>query len=113
MPPLDPSCLRLAPTHLHTLQALLARYAPSAVAWAYSSRVTGGAHEGSDLDLALRNSTDPAQPVEGWLELKTALQESDLPILVDVHLWAYLPDAFHRVIEQGYVVVQGEGWTEY
>jgi hypothetical protein len=27
---------------------------------AYGSRVTGGAHDGSDLDLVLRNPADPA-----------------------------------------------------
>jgi hypothetical protein len=44
--------------------------------------------------------------VAGWLELKVALQESSLPILVEVHDWAHLPATFHRNIEQCYVVLQ-------
>jgi hypothetical protein len=39
-------------------------------------------------------------------KLKEALQESRLPILVELHLWAHLPTAFHDEIERRYVVVQ-------
>lgn len=74
--------------------------------WAYGSRVRGCAHEGSDLDLVLRHPQDLERDVEGWLELKEALQESMLPILVEVHLWARPPKAFHGEIEQAYVVLQ-------
>jgi hypothetical protein len=65
----------------------------------------GGAHGGSDLDIVLRDPSDPTQDVAGWLELKEALQASALPMLVDVHLWSRLPEAFHRNIEAGYVVL--------
>lgn len=106
MPPLELTCLQLSAAHLHTLQALLAEHVPQAEVWAYGSRVTGGAHEGSDLDLVLRNPADLTQTVETWFDLKEALQESALPILVDLHLWAHLPTAFHRNIESAYVVVQ-------
>ena len=106
MPQLDCSQLDLAPRHLAMLQTLLNRHVPDAQVWAFGSRVNGDAHEGSDLDLVLRNPPDLAQSVAGWLELKEALQESSLPILVEVHDWAHLPAAFHRNIEQGYVVLQ-------
>ena len=106
MPALDLSRLEMPAHHLQTLTNLLAQHVPNADVWAYGSRVTGGAHEGSDLDLVLRNPTDLTQDVEGWYELKEALQESTLPILVEVHLWSRLPQAFHRNIEAGYVVVQ-------
>lgn len=106
MPALDLSHLQLPPKHLHTLQALLAEHVPAAEVWAYGSRVTGGAHEGSDLDLVLRNPADLQQDVAGWADLKEALQNSLLPMLVDVHLWSHLPPSFHRNIEAGYVVVQ-------
>lgn len=79
---------------------------PQAQVWAYGSRVNGKAHEGSDLDLVLRNPTDLSQDVEGWDQLKDALQASDLPMLVDVHLWSRLPQAFHANIEAEYVVLQ-------
>lgn len=54
MPKLDLTHLMLPSKHLHTLQTLLAQYVPQAEVWAYGSRVTGGAHEGSDLDVVLR-----------------------------------------------------------
>lgn len=111
MPALDVSRLQLPDKYLHTLQTLLTEYVPQAEVWAYGSRVTGGAHEGSDLDLVLRNPADLKQDVEGWFELREALQDSDLPILVDVHLWSRLPKAFHPNIEAGYVVVK-EGEKE-
>jgi hypothetical protein len=34
------------------------------------------------------------------------LQDSLLPISVDVHQWSQLPPAFQRNIEAGYVVLQ-------
>ncbi len=106
MPPRDPACLQLQPTHLHLLRGLLTHYTPDAEVWAYGSRVNGGCHETSDLDLVLRWPADLSQDVPGWNELKEALQNSQLPIVVDLHLWSRLPKAFHVNIEAGYVVVQ-------
>lgn len=106
MPAIEPQQLQLPAAHLRTLRALLARHVPQAEVWAYGSRVTGGAHEGSDLDLVLRDPADPQREVDGWRDLVEALQDSPLPILVDVHLWPHLPDAFRRRIEAGYVVLQ-------
>jgi uncharacterized protein len=100
MPQLD-----LAAPHLATLQALLLRHVPEAEVWAFGSRVTGGAHEGSDLDLVLRNPTDLTHPVVGISALKTALQDSSLPLLVETHDWATLPEAFKREIMRCYVVL--------
>ena len=98
--------LQLAPRHLQLLRDLLHAHVPQAQVWAYGSRVTGGAHEGSDLDLVLRNPTRLSTACDGWLNLKEALQESSLPILVDVHDWARLPADFHHNIEHGYVELQ-------
>jgi uncharacterized protein len=105
MPALELSALDLPERHRQTLQALLATHTPYAQVWAYGSRVNGNAHEGSDLDLVLRNPVDLSQDVQGWQELKEALQTSDLPMLVDVHLWSRLPQAFHANIEAAYVEV--------
>lgn len=107
MPQLELSCLQWAPAHLQLLQSLLAEHVPDAQVWAYGSRVNGGAHEGSDLDLVLRNPADLSQDVPVWIDLKEALQNSNLPVLVEMHLWAHLPAAFHANIEAAYVVVQG------
>ena len=105
MPRLELNHLDLAPRHLAQLQALLAAHVPDAEVWAYGSRVTGGSHEGSDLDLVLRNAGDSTREVNNWAALKDALQQSMLPMMVDVHVWPHLPKAFHENIEAGYVVI--------
>lgn len=106
MPQLELARLYLSRSHLTQLQTLLAHHVPDAEVWAYGSRVSGGAHEGSDLDLVLRHPQDLARDVTGWIELKEALQNSALPMLVEVHLWPRLPATFHGEIERAYVVVQ-------
>lgn len=105
MPQLDLSHLRLLPRHLHTLQTLLAQHVPKAQVWAYGSRVTGGGHEGSDLDLVLRHPNDASRAVEGACALEEALQNSHLPMHVEVHQWSTVPASFHHNIEAQYVVV--------
>ena len=87
------------------LKALLDEHVPGVEVWAYGSRVNGESHEGSDLDLALRG---PAlEPLDGgFYDLLEAIEKSDIPILVQAHDWAMLPESFHREIERDYVVVQ-------
>ena len=88
------------------LEALLREHVPGAEVWSYGSRVNGESHEGSDLDLVLRSPT--LEPLSGeYLDLIEALEESNIPILIQVHDWARLPKSFHEEIERGYVVVQG------
>ena len=89
------------------LEALLREYVPDAEVWAYGSRVTGKGHEGSDLDLVLRGPD--LAPLDGcFYDLVEALEQSSIPILVQVHDWARLPESFHQEIERNYVVVQAE-----
>lgn len=106
MPQLKLSALDLAPRHLTILLELLAQHAAEAEVWAYGSRVEGGAHEGSDLDLVLRNPAGPNVPVPGLLNFESALQESCLPMLVEIHDWARLPSDFHENIERCHIVLQ-------
>ena len=89
------------------LEALLREHVPGVEVWAYGSRVNGGSHEGSDLDLVLRG---PAlEPLDGGFhDLLEAIEKSNIPILVQAHDWAMLPESFHREIERDYVVVQEE-----
>jgi uncharacterized protein len=67
--------------------------------WAYGSRVKGGAHEGSDLDLIVRTRNNEKLPTEVLLELKDKIRNSNIPILVDLFDWSRLPDSFHKNIE--------------
>ncbi len=97
--------LRLPCRYRERLEALLRQHVPAAEVWAYGSRVNGRSHEGSDLDLALRSPT--LEPLGGeYHELVEALEESNIPILIQVHDWARLPESFQREIERDYVVVQ-------
>lgn len=92
--------------HMQTLLRLLAEHTPQAEVWAFGSRINGSGHEGSDLDIVLRNPADLKHSTEGFFELKEALQESSLPILIEMHDWAHLPTSFHTEISRRYVVLQ-------
>jgi predicted nucleotidyltransferase len=85
---------------------LLAEYVPDMEVWSYGSRVTGHSHSASDLDLVLRNPLDLSVPQTHLAQLRDALAESDLPILVDVVDWARIPEAFRREIEKEHNVMQ-------
>lgn len=98
--------LELQPRHLSLLQQLLANHVPTAEVWAYGSRVTGGSHDTSDLDIVLRNPSDLTQRTANLPDLEQAIQDSLLPMVVDVHDWAGLPEVFHVQIEKAYVVIQ-------
>jgi predicted nucleotidyltransferase len=106
MPKIDLSHLQLKAQHLQQVQQVLQTHVPDAEVWAYGSRVNGTAQECSDLDVVLRHAQDDSRDVDGWFELKEALQDSTLPILVEVHLWPRLPASFHANIEKNYVVLQ-------
>lgn len=112
MPQLDPASLHLRASDQAQLRQLLARYVPQAQVWAYGSRVTGQSHDTSDLDVVLRNPGDLKLPLENFWDLKEAVQNSTIAISVDLHDWAYLPEAFHRNIEQAYVQLQAGAGEE-
>ena len=106
--------LSLPPRYRRMVDALLREHVPDADVWAYGSRVNGQSHEGSDLDLVVRGPGLEPLGVE-FIDLVEALQESNIPVLVQAHDWARLPESFHREIERDYVVVQeshpsNDGW---
>ena len=92
------------------IEVLLREHVPGVEVWAYGSRVSGRSHEGSDLDLVLRGP-DLKRISSGQLaDLTEALEQSNVPILVQAHDWARLPESFHKEIEREYVVLEeGEG----
>lgn len=89
------------------VEALLAEHVPEAEVWAYGSRVDGTSHDASDLDLVLRGPGLEQIPIGQLGDLRNALDESNIPILVDFHDWTRLPESFHKEIERRYVVLQG------
>lgn len=92
--------LLLPEKHRKKLIFFLRALVPSAKVLVFGSRVNGTAQELSDIDLALVNSKNPEEPVEGLDRLKSALQESDIPYLVDLYDWSELPAHFkERILE--------------
>jgi predicted nucleotidyltransferase len=97
---------------LEMLRELIAAHLPGVEVLAYGSRVQGTAHDGSDLDLVLRNPDGTALPLMTLEDFREVLSESDLPILVDVLDWARIPESFRKEIERGGFVVLGRGKEE-
>lgn len=97
--------LLLPERYLHVLQELFSRHVPDDHVWAYGSRVNGTAHEGSDLDVVILNGRDPDAEIEGLINLRTAIEETTLPILVDIHAWSELPQWLRADILKRHVVL--------
>lgn len=88
-----------------TLLALLRQFIPGVEVWAYGSRAKWTARPNSDLDLVAFTSPEQNEKISA---LKEALAESDLPFLVDLHVWSEVPERFHEIIRKEYVVIQEE-----
>lgn len=98
--------LAIAPHDRDELCRLLQSHLPHEEVWAYGSRVNGTGHDTSDLDLVVRHPADlTAQQGFALSELRDALSESNLPLLVDLHDWATLPPAFWANINEQHVVL--------
>jgi len=91
----------MRPEWLVIVRRLLEMYVPDAEVLAFGSRVQGTSHDGSDLDLVLRDRHDASRPQKNLAALRSALSESSLPILVDVLDWAQIPESFRREILRG------------
>ena len=93
------------------LDHLLRTHLPWAEVWAYGSRTDGRSHDASDLDLVARGpkgSDGRPEPLDisSLLQLREALTDSSIPILVEIRDWCRLPLSFHREIEAHYVVLR-------
>ena len=98
--------LSLAPRHLEQLRCLIAAHLPHEEIWAYGSRVVGTGHDTSDLDLVVRHPANLKTPqASAFWELKEAISESNLPLLIELFDWARLPPAFHENIASQHVVL--------
>lgn len=75
--------------------------------WAYGSRVKGSNHEASDLDLAVHfpPELDFQERVTHRAKFLEALQESNIPIIVQVMSWQDIPESFRANIQQCYEVL--------
>jgi len=70
--------------------------------WAYGSRVSGEAHETSDLDLVIVSNDGKKIDIDEFLTFKEELQNSNIPILIQVLDWNRIPESFHANILANY-----------
>ena len=104
--PMERNKLFLEPAIREAVCDLLRAFVPGAEVWAYGSRLSGKAHPGSDLDLVVRTPDALRQPCPAVERLRTAFRESDIPIFVDVHDWALLPETFQKEIAARFLPLQ-------
>lgn len=97
--------LDLRPEWLDIIRRILAAHLPEAEVLAYGSRVSGAAHEGSDLDLVARNPNNSMMPLPNLGEVREAFSESNLPILVDILDWSQIPESFREEIKYSGVLI--------
>jgi len=94
--------LNVKPQYLKMLMDILSNYCPEAEIWAYGSRVNGDSHDGSDLDLVVKSFNNPDKKL---YELKEILRESNIPFLIDINEFDYLPESFQKEILKNYIVL--------
>jgi len=98
--------INITPEQQEALTALLRRFIPGIAVWAYGSRVKGTARPNSDLDLVAFINPEQRVLVS---ELKDELAESsNIPFIVDLHVWGEIPERFREIIRKEYVVLQEE-----
>jgi len=73
--------------------------------WAYGSRVNGDSHDGSDLDLVIHTEGDGRLSYQELVDFKHQIQQSNIPILVQVMDWNKIPESFHKNILKKYEVI--------
>jgi uncharacterized protein len=98
--------LDITPDQRKALTALIRRFIPGVTVWAYGSRTKGTARPNSDLDLVAFASPEQRTLVT---QLNDELAESsDIPFIVELHVWDEIPQRFQEIIIEGYVVIQKE-----
>ena len=73
--------------------------------WAYGSRVNGDSHDASDLDLVVCTDDSEILAYDELLTFKEQLQQSNIPILIQVVDWNIIPKSFHSNILKSYEVI--------
>ncbi len=81
---------------LTLIKQLIHHYLPNTKASVFGSRVNGTAKPYSDLDVVL--ISNKKIPIEKINELKFALSDSELTIMVDIVDWHDIPESFRKQI---------------
>lgn len=95
--------LNIKENHLQKLKDILKEYCPQAEIWAYGSRLTEDFHDGSDLDLVVKDFHSDSCCLS---ELKELLKNSNIPFLIDINEYNYLPQSFQEEILKNYLPIK-------
>ena len=90
--------------YISILKQIFDTYCKNAEIWAYGSRVNGDCHNGSDLDLVVASYNEHGKNLS---ELKRLINESDIPILVDISEFDTLPKSFQNEIRKNKIIFYG------
>lgn len=86
---------------LSILIDIFSSFCPNSEVFAYGSRINGKAHEGSDLDLVIKNFPKD----KNLYELKEILSESNVLFLTDINVYENLPDSFKKEIDKNNIKI--------
>ena len=86
---------------LNILIDIFSSFCPNSEVFAYGSRINGKAHEGSDLDLVIKNFPKD----KNLYELKEILSESNVLFLTDINIYENLPDSFKKEIDKNNIKI--------
>lgn len=94
--------LNIKPEYLKMLKDVFNNYCPKAEIWAYGSRVKDQSHDGSDIDMVVKSFNDETKNIS---ELKQLLNDSNVPFLMDIAEFEYMPKYMQDEILKAYVVI--------
>lgn len=89
--------LNVKEEYLKELKEIFNSYCPKAEIWAYGSRVKNDCHQGSDLDLTIKNFNEENKDIS---KLKNLINDSNIPFLIDINEFDKLPEYFKKEIEK-------------
>ena len=87
--------------HLKILIDIFQKFSTEIEVYAYGSRINGKAHEGSDLDLVVKNLPSNLK----IFDLKEMISQSNIPFLVDINIYDNLPQSFKDEIEKNNIKI--------
>jgi len=96
--------INLAPRYLASVKKILRKHFPDCEVRVFGSRATSKVKAYSDLDLVVMGSAKLA--TKDLYALKDELEESDLPIRVEVLDWNAISHSFQAIIEKKYKLLQ-------
>ena len=94
----------LTPEHRAQVQDIIRRRLPDARIWVYGSRAKGRARRYSDLDLML-DDHGKTIPTRVMGDLDEDFDESNLPIIVDLHDMALTDERFLDRVRKDFLLL--------